>query len=85
MPETFNMLCREIKNHKQTSQPFQESLPAMETDEINPLPQSFVLFMFQIPLEQLHLSYLKPYGPGAGLCSKQILHFLSQALLHICL
>lgn len=57
----------------------------METAEINPLPQSFVLFTFQIPLEQLHLSYQKPYAHDAGPCSKQILHFLSQASLHICL
>ena len=79
------MLCREIKAHKQTSQPCRRSLPAMETAEINHLPQSFVLFTFQIPLEWLHLSHQKPYGHDAGPCSKQILHFPSQAVPHICL
>lgn len=31
----------------------------METAEINHLPQSFVLFMFQTLLEQLHLFHCK--------------------------
>lgn len=57
----------------------------METAEINHLPQSFVLFMFQILLEQLHLSHWKPYGHDAGPSSKQILHFPSEAAPHICL
>lgn len=57
----------------------------METAEINHLPQSFLLFTFQIPLEQLHLSHWKPYGHNTGPGSKQVLHFPSQAALHICL
>ena len=51
----------------------------METVEINHHPQCFVLFTFEIPLERLPLSHLKPHRHDADPCSKVILHLLSKS------